>query len=55
MSSRILRDKSWLEAALKNDGCTSNSLLAADRIRLGICVYRAGVEAGDRAVTSDEA
>lgn len=53
--SSSLRDKSWLETALKNDGQTSNGLLAAVRIRLSISVYQAVVEAGDRAVTSDEA
>lgn len=55
MRSGILKEKSWLETALKNDCSMSNSLLVAARIRLGISVYRAVVEAGDRAVTSDEA
>lgn len=55
MRSDILREKFWLETALKNDGYTTNSLLAAARIRLGISVYCVVVEAGDRAVTSDEA
>lgn len=53
--SSSLREKSWLETALKNDVWTSNSLLAAARIRLGVSVYQTVVEPGDGAAARDEA
>lgn len=54
MSSCSLREKSWLETALKNGGWGSNSLLAAAGIRLGLSVHQAVVDGGDRAVASHE-